>query len=42
MLGIKRGIVPREIEKYKNGLNTLKSTNEMVDQLKKELVVLLP
>lgn len=31
MLTAKRAIVPREIEKYKNGLSTLKSTNAMVD-----------
>jgi dynein heavy chain len=42
MLGQKRNIVPLEIAKYKNGLKTLDETNKMVDQLKKDLVVLLP
>lgn len=42
MLGQKRNVVPLEIAKYKNGLKTLGETNKMIDQLKKELVVLLP
>jgi hypothetical protein len=42
MLGDKRAIVPREIEKYKNGLQKLADTKLMIDELQKKLVVLLP
>jgi dynein heavy chain len=42
MLGEKRAIVPREIEKYKNGLQKLADTKLMIDELQKKLVILLP
>lgn len=42
MLKERRNVVPREIEKYKSGLQRLADTNEQVAGLQKELVVLLP
>jgi len=40
MLAYQRGIVPVQIQRYQGGLKRLKETNEMVGNLKNDLIKL--
>lgn len=42
MLGTQKVIVPNKMIRYKNGLTRLASVNELVDDLKKKLISLMP